>query len=96
MLYEELERAQSPRAPCEISLDANSAQCEIIFMTLSDWLEMTGTRVTDFAKAVGCSVSVAHDWKTGRRTPRAVALAAIQRVTHGRVTAVDFLHPEQG
>jgi DNA-binding transcriptional regulator YiaG len=63
-------------------------------MTLSEYLTETETRLTDFARAVGVSVSVAHDWKTKRRFPRGRALAEIERVTEGKVRAADFV-PQQ-
>jgi DNA-binding transcriptional regulator YdaS (Cro superfamily) len=80
-----------PGPPRETSLDANFAVCELLRMKLAEYLSSSGTRLTAFAKEVGVSVSVAHDWKTGRRTPRAASLAIIEKVTGGSVAANDFV-----
>jgi predicted transcriptional regulator len=71
-------------------LDANNAGCEHADMKLTDWLKETGTTLTEFANEIGEDVSTCHNWMTGRRNPRAAALAKIDRATDGKVRPADF------
>lgn len=59
-------------------------------MTLDQYLRDQGLSLTAFAASIGRKPSQVHDWRSGRRTPRAEALADIQRATNGAVTAADF------
>jgi len=60
-------------------------------MKLSEYIAASGLSQTDFGKLIGRSPQRVHEWTTGRKIPRADALAAIERATGGRVTAVDFV-----
>lgn len=65
-------------------------------MKLVDWLQQTRTTITEFAALIGVDTSTAHNWMTGRRNPRAVALAKIDEATGGKVRPVDFVNETAG
>ncbi len=75
-------------------LDANRAEIYRVRMKLADWLAQTGTTITEFANAIGEDVSTCHNWMTGRRNPRAAALAKIDEATKGKVRPADFVNGE--
>jgi DNA-binding transcriptional regulator YdaS (Cro superfamily) len=58
-------------------------------MLLSTWLVETGTPVADVAAAAEVHPGSVYKWLNGRTMPRPAQLAAIVRLTGGRVTAAD-------
>ncbi len=64
-------------------------------MNLERYLAESEIPLVKFAREVGYPISTVHDWKTGRRKPRAEALAAIQRVTGGKVLPADFFPADE-
>jgi len=63
---------------------------------LARWLQETGTTLTEFANRIGEDVSTCHNWMTGRRNPRAAALAKIDEATKGKVRPADFVNEIAG
>ncbi|WP_456015378.1 helix-turn-helix transcriptional regulator [Methylorubrum populi] len=63
-------------------------------MRLSDWLKANGRTATWLAEQVGRDQSFITRIKNGRAMPSIEVAAAIQRVTGGSVTAIDYL-PDQ-
>lgn len=64
-------------------------------MKLSDYLTHHGLSLAQFGEQIGRSAQRVHEWKIGRKIPRAEALAAIERATKGKVTAVDFVEDKE-
>lgn len=62
-------------------------------MNLAVWLATQKVPLTDFAARVKAPISTVHDWKSGRRTPRAASIAKIEVITEGAVTLADFIEP---
>jgi len=61
---------------------------------LGAWLDAAGMPLTAFAKKIGVHHDAVRKWLRGERTARPKQLAAIKRITGGRVTANDF-HPDK-
>lgn len=59
-------------------------------MKLKEYLKTNEIRSEDFAKSLGVSRGGVLKWITGERFPRPKALAKIEKVTDGQVTANDF------
>ena len=64
-------------------------------MKLADWLSENSIRPTEFAARLGVPVSTVTRWARDERMPRLDAVARIQELTNGEVTAVDFLPPSR-
>ena len=62
-------------------------------MTLIEYLRSTQTSDATFAQKVGRSRWAVRKWMYRQRVPRAAELAAIARLTDGKVTANDFMPP---
>ncbi|GJD59817.1 helix-turn-helix domain-containing protein [Methylobacterium dankookense] len=60
-------------------------------MRLSDWLKQNGKTVAWLAEQVGRDRSFLTRVKNGEAKPSVDVAAAIQRVTGGAVTAVDYV-----
>jgi transcriptional regulator with XRE-family HTH domain len=60
-------------------------------MRLADWLKENGRTATWLAEQVGRDQSFITRVKNGSAMPSIEVAAAIQRVTSGQVTAVDYL-----
>ena len=65
-------------------------------MKLRDYLQANDISLAAFASDCGKAPSLVHDWCSGRRVPRAVSLAMIERLTEGRVRVSDFVEGVQG
>jgi len=59
-------------------------------MRLKDYLKTNEIKSEDFAKSLDVSHGGVLKWITGERFPRPTALAKIEKVTDGQVTANDF------
>lgn len=59
-------------------------------MKLKDYLKTNQITSEAFAKSMGASHGGVLKWITGERFPRPKALAMIEKVTEGEVTANDF------
>jgi predicted transcriptional regulator len=60
-------------------------------MKLADYLRAHDMRPTEFASQGGWPSSTVIRWMNGTRQPRLDAVAKIQELTGGAVTAEDFL-----
>lgn len=63
-------------------------------MQLIDWLKQPHKdihNIHDAAKAFGVTVYAVRKWISKERTPRPQTQVLIKRVTHGAVTAEDWL-----
>ncbi|UYW25716.1 helix-turn-helix transcriptional regulator [Methylorubrum extorquens] len=65
-------------------------------MTLADWLRQNGKTATWLASQVGRDPSFITRVKNGDAMPSIEVAAAIQRVTGGAVTAIDYIPPVEG
>lgn len=63
----------------------------VLGMRLSDWLKENGRTATWLAEQVGRDQSFITRVKNGTAMPSIEVAAAIQRVTGGLMTAVDYL-----
>jgi ribosome-binding protein aMBF1 (putative translation factor) len=59
-------------------------------MKLAEWLDRHGWSNDDFAQAIGRHRTDVYRYRRGQHMPRAEIIAAIERVTHGAVTATDL------
>lgn len=59
-------------------------------MTLAQWLKESGWSMRRLARELGVDASAVSRWLRGGREPKARALAAIERLTEGKVTALSF------
>ncbi len=60
-------------------------------MKLHDYLRSEGIKAPKFAKLVGLrSKTAVYDYLHGRKNPSKKTMAAIKKVTDGKVTANDF------
>jgi len=59
-------------------------------MKLHEWMKEAQMSDSDMAKAIGRERSVVTRIRNGRLLPSVKTAAAIQRLTGGRVTAVDY------
>lgn len=59
-------------------------------MKLGAYLETVGITAADFGRMIGASRSAVTRWVNGERSPDSKSMAAIVRVTQGRVTPNDF------
>ena len=73
------------------TLDADFPGWQGADMKLRDYLTSTDLTLSDFARVLGRPVQRVHEWASGRKIPSGTNLAAIERATGGRVTAVDFV-----
>ena len=60
-------------------------------MTLQDYLEETGLTQTEFAILAKTTQSTVSKYLNGRLMPRRAQLRRIAALTHGKVTANDFM-----
>jgi hypothetical protein len=58
-------------------------------MLLSQWVAETGTPAADIAAAAHVHLGTVYKWLSGRVMPRPTQIAALVRLTGGRVTAAD-------
>ncbi len=63
-------------------------------MTLGQYMRRENLTLTALADRLNKPLSTVHGWKSGRRLPQAADLAAIERLTSGEVTSVDFFETE--
>jgi hypothetical protein len=65
--------------------------CSVVPMKLPDWLEQNSMTRRAFAEKIGVTPSyVTLLCSEGSRWPGMVVAMAIDKVTHGKVTALDF------
>ena len=60
-------------------------------MHLATYLRQMGQTQTEFARRHGFKVTTLHGWTSGRRAPRAAAIAVIEHATKGAVRAQDLV-----
>lgn len=60
-------------------------------MTLDQWIAEHKVRMDDFARQIGVHLVTAYKLRRGTTQPSVHTLAAIERATRGKVTAVDFV-----
>lgn len=60
-------------------------------MTLAEYLDATGRKVTDVAKETGVSATSVYRWMSGARTPSPEQMRAVHAATKGLVTPNDFV-----
>lgn len=63
-------------------------------MTLSDWLKRTKTTEAEFAREISTSRQVINHLIRGHNKPSLALLVRIERVTKGKVRALDFMDDE--
>lgn len=63
-------------------------------MKLETYRTAEGLSLTELAGKLGRPVSTVHGWLNGDRRPSWIAVAKIERLTEGKVTAADFVPPE--
>ncbi|KWR80334.1 transcriptional regulator [Cupriavidus metallidurans] len=60
------------------------------FMKLTEYLDTTKTSQAAFAKQLGVSQGLVHQWLSGKRPVAAEQCPAIERITHGAVTCEEL------
>ncbi len=85
----EFRTERKPRQP-NFALDAKFYRVTFDRMKLAVYMLERGLRLTEMSRRLGISPSRLHDYKTGRRIPRAALLARIEAETDGKVRAADF------
>ena len=58
---------------------------------LRKYLEDRGLTLTDFAKIAGLSITCVYDVSRGERSPGKIAIRKIEKATHKKVKAKDFV-----
>lgn len=60
-------------------------------MKLKTYLAAEHLSLADFARSIDRHPKRVQEWASGRKVPSGANLAAIQKATRGKVTALDFV-----